>query len=148
MRSALVDHPLNAVALLAEVARDAHGASVLFVGTVRDMNDGREVTGMEYTAYRAMAEREMQAIVSETATRFGTNDVVVEHRVGTLTLGDASVVIAVSHAHRSPAYEASRFVIEDLKKRVPIWKREHYVDGTREWVDPTGRATAPVEADR
>ena len=136
------------MALLAEVARDAHGATVLFVGTVRDMNDGREVTGMEYTAYRAMAEREMLAIVGEAATRFGTSDVVVEHRVGTLTLGDASVVIAVSHAHRAPAYDASRFVIEELKKRVPIWKREHYVDGTREWVDPTGHTTARVEADR
>ena len=84
-----------------------------------------------------MAARELEAIVSEAASRFGTRDIVVEHRIGELGLGDASVVIAVAHAHRAPAYDASRFVIEELKRRVPIWKREQYVDGTREWVDPT-----------
>ena len=148
MRTAVVDHPLDSAALLAEVASDAHGASMLFVGTVRDVNDGRQVTGMEYSAYRGMAEREMAAIVAEAAAQFGTSDIVVEHRVGSLQLGEASVVIAVSHAHRGPAFAASRYVIEELKKRVPVWKREHYVDGTREWVDPSGRAAAPSEAER
>jgi molybdopterin synthase catalytic subunit len=148
LRSAVVDRPLDAAALLAEVMRDAHGASMLFVGSVRDVNDGREVTGIEYSAYRAMAEREMAAIAAEASERFGTSDIVVEHRVGTLGLGDASVVIALSHAHRGPAFEASRYVIEQLKKRVPIWKREHYVDGAREWVDPTGHAASPVEVPR
>lgn len=146
MRSAVVERPLDSAALLAEVVRDAHGASMLFVGTVRDMNDGRRVTGMEYSAYRAMAEREMSAIVTEATSRYGTSDIVVEHRVGTLALGEASVVIAVSHAHRGPAFDASRYVIEELKKRVPIWKREHYVDGTREWVDPTGKTRVEAPA--
>lgn len=137
MRSALVDRPIDAAALLAEVQRSANGATVLFVGTVREVNDGRSVSGLEYSAYAPMAEREMAAIVAEAAARWGTDDVAVEHRVGVLGLGEASVVIAVAHPHRGEAYEASRYVIEELKRRVPVWKREHYVDGTREWVDPT-----------
>jgi molybdopterin synthase catalytic subunit len=134
MRSAIVEHPIDAMALTAEVANHANGATVVFIGTVRDLNDGRAVSGMEYTAYRSMAEREMADIVREACERFGTNDVIVEHRIGVLELGEASVVIAVAHAHRGAAYDVSRYVIEQLKQRVPIWKREAYLDGTREWV--------------
>jgi molybdopterin synthase catalytic subunit len=136
MRAAIVRTPLDPTSLLAEVASSANGASVLFVGTVREVSDGRAVSGIEYAAYEGMAARELESIVSEAASRFGTRDIVVEHRIGELGLGDASVVIAVAHAHRALAYDASRFVIEELKRRVPIWKREQYVDGTREWVDP------------
>lgn len=138
MRTAIVDAPLDVSALIAEVAADRNGATIVFLGTVRDVNDGRPVTGMEYTAYRGMAERELATIVSEAVAEFGTDDIVVEHRVGALGLGEASVAIVVAHPHRGAAYEASRYVIEQLKRRVPIWKLEHYVDGTREWVDPTG----------
>lgn len=137
MRGAIVTRPIDLSALLAEVARHANGASLLFVGTVRDVNDGRAVTGIEYSAYGAMAEAELARIVEEAASRFGTADIVVEHRVGRLALGEASVAIAVAHPHRASAYEASRWVIEELKRRVPVWKREEYVDGTREWLDPT-----------
>jgi molybdopterin synthase catalytic subunit len=143
MRSALVDRPIDITALLAEVSAARHGAALLFVGTVRDVNDGRAVTGIDYTAYAGMAARELDAIVREACERFGT-DVVVEHRLGTLGLGEASVAIAVAHPHRAHAYEASRYVIEELKRRVPVWKREHYADGTREWVDPTRRPTEAV----
>jgi len=134
MRTTIVHAPIDAAALMAEVARNSNGATVLFVGTVRDLNDGRPVNGMEYTAYRSMAEREMADIAHEAATRFGTMDIVVEHRIGVLELGEASVVIAVAHPHRGEAYDASRYVIEQLKQRVPIWKLEQYEDGTREWV--------------
>ena len=137
MRVALVRRPLDPAASLAEVASVANGASIVFVGTVREVNDGRAVSGIEYTAYEAMAGRELEAIAHEAALRFGTDDVIVEHRIGRLALGEASVVIAVAHPHRAEAYDASRFIIEELKRRVPIWKREEYVDGTREWVDPT-----------
>lgn len=137
MRAAIVLTPLDPSAVLAEVAGVANGASILFVGTVRDVNDGRAVSGIEYTTYETMAVRELEAIVAEAASRFGTTDVVVEHRVGRLGLGEASVVIAVAHPHRAQAYDASRSIIEELKRRVPIWKREEYVDGTRAWVDPT-----------
>jgi molybdopterin synthase catalytic subunit len=135
MRTAIVDAPIDVASLMAEVARHSNGATVLFVGTVRDVNDGRPVSGMEYTAYRSMAEREMTDIVREASFEFGTSDIVVEHRIGALELGDASVVIAVAHPHRGAAYDASRYVIEQLKQRVPIWKREAYVDGTREWIE-------------
>ena len=137
MRAAVVSRPLDPSALLAEVASVANGASIVFVGTVRDVNEGRAVSGIEYTAYEAMAVRELETIATEAAARFGTEHIVVEHRIGRLDLGEASVVIAVAHPHRVAAYDASRFVIEELKRRVPIWKREEYVDGTREWVDPS-----------
>ena len=147
MRCALVDRPIEIAAIVSEVARNSNGATLLFIGTVRDVNNGRAITGMDYTAYSAMATRELTDIAREAAEKFETEDIVVEHRVGTLALGDASVAIAVAHPHRAPAYEASRYVIEQLKQRVPIWKLEHYVDGSREWVGTpvktreTGRLT-------
>ena len=141
MRSALVRRPIDAAALLAEGRRPGNGAAVLFVGTVRDVNDGRPVTGMEYTAYEAMAERELTAVTREAAARFGADDLVVEHRLGQLAVGDVSVAIVAAHPHRARAFEAARYVIEELKRRVPVWKLEHYVDGTREWVDPTATRT-------
>jgi molybdopterin synthase catalytic subunit len=134
MRTALIDQPIDLLALLVEVASDANGATLLFVGTVRDVNDDRGVTGMEYSAYRSMAERELASIAHDAAEQFATRDIVVEHRLGILDLGEASVAIAVAHPHRGAAYDASRYIIEQLKQRVPIWKLEHYVDGTREWV--------------
>jgi molybdopterin synthase catalytic subunit len=140
-RTAIVTRAIDATALIAEVASDANGATSLFLGTVRDVNDGRAVAGMEYTAYDAMASRELERIVSEAAEKFGGVTMVVEHRVGALALGDVSVAIAASHSHRRDALEATRFVIEELKRRVPIWKREHYTDGTREWVDPSSSIT-------
>lgn len=137
MRTAVVDAVLDPTALLAEVASMESGASTLFVGTVRRLNQGREVTGIDYSAYTPMAERELAAVVAEACERFGTAQIVVEHRLGTLALGEASIVIAVSHARRASAMGAQKYVIEQVKARVPIWKREHYADGTREWVDPT-----------
>ena len=136
-RSAVVERPLDPAALLAEVASTANGASVLFVGTVREVNLGRAVTGIDYAAYSAMAESELQAIVGEVAAQFDTPHVVAEHRVGTLGLGEASIAIAVAHPRRAAAFDAARAVIEAVKQRVPIWKREHYADESREWVDPT-----------
>lgn len=140
----LVRHPIDPGALVAAVARPANGAILLFLGVVRETNDGRGVTGIEYSAYEAMAEREIGDIARECGERFGIADVLIEHRLGELGLEEASVGIAVAHPHRGEAYEASRWVIEELKRRVPIWKREHYVDGTREWVDPTRSAAERV----
>ncbi len=137
IRTAIVTRAIDPTALIAEVASDGHGATSLFLGTVRDVNDGRAVSGMEYTAYDAMASRELGKIAREAAQQFDGISLVVEHRTGTLELGDISVAITAAHAHRAYALDATRFVIEELKRRVPIWKREHYVDGTREWVDPS-----------
>ena len=144
MRCAIVERPLDPAALLAEVARHANGATVLFLGTVREMSEARPVSGIEYAGYTPMAERELTMIVCEAAERFGTEDIVVEHRLGRLALGEASVAIVTAHPRRGPAYQASRYIIEELKRRVPIWKREEYVDGTREWVDPTAQRDGAV----
>ena len=144
MRTAHVTRPIEPWALFAEVASPAQGAISLFLGTVRELHDARMVTGIEYTAYEAMALKELDRIAAEAVARFGALALVVEHRIGALALGDVSVAIAVAHAHRTPALDATRFVIEEIKRAVPIWKREHYADGTREWVDPTGARAEAV----
>lgn len=146
MYSAIVEVPIDIARIVERVSKSANGATVLFLGTVREVNDGRDVTGIEYTAYRSMAERELAAIVEEAAALANSNDVAVEHRLGELAVGDCSVAVAVAHPHRARAFEAARYVIEELKERVPIWKRERYVDGTREWVRATSARTALVDA--
>ena len=139
--ASLVRSPIDPLAMIRDVANPRNGAVLLFLGAVRQVNDGRDVTGIDYAAYEAMAQRELDAIVIEAAEKFATPDVAVQHRLGELAVEEVSVAIAVGHEHRDAAYSASRFVIEELKRRVPIWKREHYADGAREWVDPTGRAS-------
>jgi molybdopterin synthase catalytic subunit len=133
-RSALVHTALDPGRAVAEVTRPANGAEVVFVGTVRNEHAGRAVTGIDYRAYEGMAAAELERLVHEATAQFGTPDVVCEHRLGYVGLGEASVVIAVGHPRRAGAYDASRWVIEALKARVPIWKCEHYTDGSRAWV--------------
>ncbi|MBA2683182.1 MAG: molybdenum cofactor biosynthesis protein MoaE [Gemmatimonadaceae bacterium] len=140
VRTAIVRRAIDVSALLSEVGDTANGATVIFLGHVREMNDGRTVSGIEYSAYGEMAERELAAIASECAAHFGVAHLVAEHRLGALELGDVSIAIAVAHPHRAEAYEASRFVIEEVKRRLPIWKREGYVDGTSDWVNAAGIA--------
>ena len=147
MRVALVDRPIDVSALISEVSDESCGAATVFLGCVRNVNEGKPVTGIEYSAYRSMAEREMAAIAHEAAERFDVTRLVVEHRLGTLRLGDVSVAIVAAHPHRAPALDAMRFAIEQLKRRVPIWKLELYVDGTREWVGSgIGNRREPSEA--
>jgi len=146
MYSGIVEGPIDIARMVERVSKSANGATVLFLGTVREVNDGRGVTGIKYTAYRSMAERELAAIVEEAAVLADSNDVAVEHRLGELAVGDCSVAVAVAHPHRARAFEAARYLIEELKERVPIWKREQYVDGTREWVRATSTHTEMVDA--
>jgi molybdopterin synthase catalytic subunit len=141
----LTDQRIDASVLADEASHPSFGAILVFLGVVRDVNAGRKVTGLEYSAYEGMAASELGDIAREGAERFGPANVVIVHRLGELGLEEASVGIAVAHAHRDAAYQLSRWCIDELKRRVPIWKREHYVDGTREWVDPSG---TPVEARR
>ena len=136
-RAAIVTRVIEPAALMAEVQSRELGAISLFAGTVRDTNKGRSVTGIEYSAYTSMAESELERILAEAGDRFGVSAIVVEHRVGSLALGDVSVAIVAAHAHRAPALDCTRWMIEEIKRRVPIWKLEHYADGAREWVDPT-----------
>ena len=156
--AAVVDAPIDAARLLADSVSPGDGCALLFWGVVRQENDGRAVSHLEYQAYAQMAEREMHRIASEALERWGTGDIRVVHRVGRLDVGEASVAITVASPHRAEAYEASRYVIEQLKRRVPVWKREGYVDGDTAWVpgwtpDPSGDSASstdfasPVESD-
>jgi molybdopterin synthase catalytic subunit len=129
----VVEQPIDAAQLL-EVTAPDDGAALLFWGVVRNHHQGRDVTHLEYRAYAPMAEREMLRIAREAQDRFGVGDVRIVHRVGRLEVGEASVGISVASAHRGDAYAASRYLIEELKRRVPVWKREGYTDGTAEWV--------------
>lgn len=136
-RSAIVERPIDPSALIAEVSSTECGAVSLFIGTVRKESDGRGVDGIDYTAYIAMAEAELARIVAEATERFAVISLVAEHRIGSLNLGEVSVGIVAAHPRRGPAMRSVQYVIEEIKKRVPVWKLEHYTDGTRAWVDPT-----------
>lgn len=140
VRTWLTDRPLDPAGLLEAVGGPADGALVLFVGRVRRVNRGRVVVGLRYEAYREMAEAELRRIAEEAAANFAVGAVVAVHRVGALGLGEASVAIAVAAPHRDAAYSASRAVIEEIKERLPVWKREEYADGTADWLEAEGEA--------
>jgi molybdopterin synthase catalytic subunit len=129
----LTSRPLDLGSLIAAVQSPAHGGIACFVGTVRDHHGGRTVVRLEYSAYEPMAEAECARIVAETEARWNCA-VALEHRTGSLRIGDAAVAIAVASAHRDEAFVACRYVIEQVKRRVPIWKREYFADGTEQWV--------------
>lgn len=123
--------------VLSEVGSDQDGAVLLFLGVVRNHADGRAVRGMHYDAYQSMASAVLREIAGEAAERLGTDRLSVVHRIGDLGIGEVSVAIAVSSPHRAEAYDASRYVIEEIKKRLPVWKKEHYSDGKATWVEGT-----------
>jgi molybdopterin synthase catalytic subunit len=129
--------PLDPAVLLAGVRRDGDGGLTLFVGVVRDNADGRPVTEMEYEAYEPMAEKEMERIEADLAARFPGVRLVTRHRIGKLRIGEVAVVVAASAPHREEAFAACRAGIEEIKARVPVWKREWGPDGSV-WVDPCG----------
>lgn len=134
--SRLTDEPIDVAALETQVAGPGHGAVVSFVGRARDTSDdGRGVLELEYEAYPDMAERVLDEIASEVTRRWPAVAVGVVHRVGLVPLGEAAVAIVTAAPHRSDAYEANRFVIEAIKERLPIWKRERFADGS-EWKRP------------
>ena len=127
--------PLDPVALKASLA-DAHaGACVTFEGWVRDHNDGRPVQALDYEAYGPLAEKEGARIVAETLAKFPVTRVVCVHRTGALKIGDLAVWVGVASAHRGAAFDACRYLIDEIKARVPVWKKEHYADGSTEWVN-------------
>ncbi len=125
------------IALEALLACDdpACGAALLFTGCVREHNEGRAVSGMLYTAHERLADKALADICSEALQQFEIRSCRIIHRLGELRLGDISVAIAVQSAHRPAAYEASRWAIEAIKQRVPIWKKEHYIDGASRHLD-------------
>jgi molybdopterin synthase catalytic subunit len=126
--------PIDTTAVLDSVRDPGHGAVALFLGLVRDVNDERPVSGMRYDAYEAMALDVLREIVADAEREMGAGEVAAVHRIGELAIGDVSVAIAVGSAHRAPAFDAARYVIEEIKRRLPVWKQEHYADGDVQWL--------------
>lgn len=130
---ALTEGPIDINALLQQVRHPQAGATVLFLGTVRDNNRGRHVQFLEYEAYQEMALREMERVAEEAQRRWSILGIAMEHRLGRLEIGEVSVAIAVSAGHRKEAFEAGRFAIDTLKQTVPIWKKEVW-EGGEVWI--------------
>jgi molybdopterin synthase catalytic subunit len=129
IRVALTHQPIDAAALSAEIRAGEDGAVLVFEGIVRNNTRGRRTLYLDYSAYEEMALRQMQQLAERAIKDFGVRAVTIMHRLGRMEVGETSVLIAVASAHRAAAYEASRWLIDTLKKTVPIWKREHFEDG-------------------
>ncbi len=130
----LTREPIPAEALVSAAKRGEDGAVVVFDGIVRNNSRGRQTLYLDYEAYEEMATRQMNELACEAITRFGVRHIAIVHRLGRLHVGETSVLIIVASAHRTQAYEASRWLIDTLKKTVPIWKKETFVDGAV-WAD-------------
>ena len=137
--SYLTRAPISLDALLAEVSSPACGGTCLFLGTVRDGPDEHGVTAIEYSAYEEMVEAEFGRLQADARDRWPEARITVRHRLGTIPVGEASIAIVAAAPHRAQAFEAGRYVIEEVKRRVPVWKKELRVDGSEIWVDPSGR---------
>jgi molybdopterin synthase catalytic subunit len=132
----LTTEPIEYKALTEAVRRPHCGGVVTFLGTVRDLTDGRVTVALDYEAYPGMAEKKMAEIAEDVRRRWPVGDVALVHRVGRLEVGEISVAVAVSCPHRAEAFEACRHAIDRLKELVPIWKKENWADGATEWVHP------------
>lgn len=130
--------PISPAALLALVAGPDCGATCLFLGTVRDGPEDGGVTGIEYSAYEAMAGAELDRIIAEARRQWPAARVALRHRLGLVPTEEASIGIAAAAPHRADAFAACRYVIEEVKRRLPIWKKELRADGSVLWVDPQG----------
>jgi len=132
----LTREPIDYTALTESVRSPAAGAVVLFLGTVREMTNGRRTLALDYEGYAEMAEAKLAQLEQEARERWPVVNVAIVHRLGHLELGDISVAVAVSCPHRRDAFEAGQYLIDRLKVLVPIWKKENWDDGTTEWVHP------------
>ena len=132
----LTVQPIDLLALAASITGPELGAVATFTGLVRDHHAGRQVVSLGYTAYGEMAEKRCGDIAREAEARWPVH-VALSHRLGELAVGDVAVAVVVTAGHRDVAFDACQWTIDELKRRVPIWKRERYADGTEAWVDPT-----------
>ncbi len=135
MSFSISENPIELQTLRTDLLHDASGAYVSFEGWVRNHNEGQAVEALEYSAYKPLAEKEGQRIIAEAIERFGTESAACVHRIGPLAIGDIAVWVGVSSPHRGPAFDACRYIIDETKARVPIWKSEHYQNGKTEWVN-------------
>ena len=148
----LVREPIPVAEIVARLKRPEEGAVLAFEGIVRNHSRGRRTLFLEYEAYEEMAVKEMESLIAQALRQFQIRDATISHRLGRLEIGETSVLVVVASAHRAAAYDASRWIIDTLKRTVPIWKKEHFADGVV-WSDgepfPDGlgverRASAPV----
>ena len=141
----LTDNVIDTAAVLQSAQSPAAGAVVLFLGTVRRRTDHRETESLEYECYPEMAEKKLAELEAESRQRWPLIECAVVHRLGHLAVGETSVAIAVSAAHRRAAFEAGGWLIDRIKEVVPIWKKENYADGTSDWVHPGLEKTTTTE---
>jgi molybdopterin synthase catalytic subunit len=132
---AISAQPIDLAAFRASLADTACGGYVQFEGWVRDHNEGRQVLRLEYEVYEQLAVKEGERILTEAAERFGIGRAAGIHRSGLLELTDVAVVVGVASPHRAEAFDACRYIIDQVKLRLPIWKKEHYASGRAEWVN-------------
>jgi len=132
----LTKQRIDACALLARASRPDAGAVVLFLGTTRELTDGRRTLTLDYEAYDEMAEMKLAELEAEARRRWPLIECTIVHRLGRVPLAEASLAVAVSTAQRADAFEAGQWLIDAIKRDVPIWKQEHWADGTSEWVHP------------
>lgn len=135
-RFQLLEQPIDTEALRARLLSSGAGAFSAFEGWVRDHNEGRPVRGLAYSSYRTLAESEGTRILEEALRRFDIVEAACVHRVGELAIGELAVWVGVSAAHRGPAFDACRWIIDEVKANVPIWKHERYADGEAGWLHP------------
>lgn len=127
--------PLDPAAFRRALADPACGAYVQFEGWVRDHNEGRAVLRLEYEVYEPLALSEGERVLDEAMARFGVRHAAAVHRAGLMELSEAAVIVGVSAPHRGEAFDACRYIIDEIKVRLPIWKKEHYASGEAEWVN-------------
>jgi molybdopterin synthase catalytic subunit len=132
----LTHEPIDSAAIVQRASDPAAGAIVLFLGTTRELTDGRQTVALDYEAYGEMAQRKLAELEAEARRRWAVIECIVVHRLGRVPPAEASVAIAVSTPHRSDAFAAGQWLIDSLKRDVPIWKREQWADGSCEWVHP------------
>lgn len=130
----VTENVLDSAEAVAAVANPAAGALTVFLGVVRDSNLGRSVQYLEYDAYPAMAEKVMRQLAEEARERFGLLDCAVLHRTGRLEIGEASLLIVVASAHRAASFEGGQWLVDEIKKKVPVWKKEVWEDGEA-WIE-------------
>lgn len=137
MKSGIVQRPIDPSKVLGSVMDPEAGGIVLFVGTIRNRTGAERVKGLEYEVYRPMAQRRIRELEQEIKTRWPVKSVTMIHREGKLKIGEVSVAVAVSAAHRREAFDAARYAIEQIKRSFPIWKREKFQGGRYSWVSGT-----------
>ncbi|RLS56382.1 MAG: molybdenum cofactor biosynthesis protein MoaE [Planctomycetota bacterium] len=132
----LTHAPIDHRTVVESVRTNLAGAVVLFLGTVRELTEGKHTTALEYEAYPEMAMKQLGMLVDQAATRWPIQKAAIVHRLGHLDLGEVAVAVAVSTPHRREAFESGQWIMDQIKEVVPIWKKENWADGTTEWVHP------------